>query len=146
VLHFLANGAKWAGEGERHADLDGVYGTGDARESRCGESGGDEAATGDAGHCWGPPLFGTSAFPVAAEAMADGGLVQCRVELVKPMSIVGAYRPPYVTLAKARAQGTRTEQGTWMKQPCVYILASQRNGTLYIGVTSDVVRRVWQHR
>src|SRR6187455_499981 len=32
------------------------------------------------------------------------------------------------------------------KQPCVYILASKRNGTLYIGVTSDLVKRVWQHR
>ena len=32
------------------------------------------------------------------------------------------------------------------KQPAVYILASQRNGTLYIGVTSDLVQRVWQHR
>jgi putative endonuclease len=28
----------------------------------------------------------------------------------------------------------------------VYILASQRNGTLYVGVTSDLARRVWQHR
>jgi putative endonuclease len=28
----------------------------------------------------------------------------------------------------------------------VYILASKRNGTLYVGVTSDLVRRVWQHR
>ncbi|HMD65191.1 MAG TPA: GIY-YIG nuclease family protein [Stellaceae bacterium] len=32
------------------------------------------------------------------------------------------------------------------KRPCVYILASQRYGTLYVGVTSDLVRRVWQHR
>ena len=33
-----------------------------------------------------------------------------------------------------------------MKQPCVYILASRRNGTLYTGVTSDLVKRVWQHK
>ena len=28
----------------------------------------------------------------------------------------------------------------------VYIMASQRNGTLYIGVTSNLLQRVWQHR
>ena len=33
-----------------------------------------------------------------------------------------------------------------MKDPCVYILASGIRGTLYIGVTSDLVKRTWQHR
>ncbi len=33
-----------------------------------------------------------------------------------------------------------------MKQPCVYILASKRNGTLYVGVTSNLVQRVWLHK
>ena len=28
----------------------------------------------------------------------------------------------------------------------MYILASKRNGTLYIGVTSDLVQRIWQHK
>jgi putative endonuclease len=33
-----------------------------------------------------------------------------------------------------------------VKQPCVYLLASRRNGTLYAGVTSDLVKRVWEHK
>ena len=32
------------------------------------------------------------------------------------------------------------------KQPAVYILASRRNGTLYVGVTSDLVKRIWEHK
>jgi putative endonuclease len=32
------------------------------------------------------------------------------------------------------------------KQPAVYILASRQNGTLYTGVTGDLVKRVWEHR
>jgi putative endonuclease len=31
-------------------------------------------------------------------------------------------------------------------QPSVYILASKRNGTLYTGVTSNLVKRVWEHK
>ena len=33
-----------------------------------------------------------------------------------------------------------------MKQPAIYILASQRNGTLYTGVTSNLVERIFQHK
>jgi len=32
------------------------------------------------------------------------------------------------------------------RQPSVYILASKRNGTLYTGVTSNLVKRVWEHK
>jgi len=32
------------------------------------------------------------------------------------------------------------------RNPCVYILASKPHGTLYIGVTSDLPARLWQHR
>ena len=32
------------------------------------------------------------------------------------------------------------------KHPAVYILASKENGTLYVGVTSDIIKRVWEHK
>ena len=51
--------------------------------------------------------------------------------------------PPFVVPAKA---GTQCLMSTASKQPCVYILASHRNGTLYVGVTSNLLQRVWQHK
>lgn len=33
-----------------------------------------------------------------------------------------------------------------MKQPAVYLLANQKNGTLYVGVTSNLIQRIWQHK
>ena len=32
------------------------------------------------------------------------------------------------------------------KRPCVYMLANKRNGSLYVGVTSDVIKRIWEHK
>ena len=31
-------------------------------------------------------------------------------------------------------------------QPCTYMLSSHKNGTIYIGVTSNLTQRIWQHR
>jgi len=33
-----------------------------------------------------------------------------------------------------------------MRQPCVYIMTNRPNGTLYVGVTTDIARRAWEHR
>ncbi len=32
------------------------------------------------------------------------------------------------------------------KQPAVYILASKKNSTLYTGVTSNLIKRIWEHK
>ena len=43
-----------------------------------------------------------------------------------------------------------TDQGTFregkMKQPCVYMMANRRNGTIYTGVTSNLPKRAFEHR
>jgi len=38
------------------------------------------------------------------------------------------------------------KEANMQRQPCVYLLASKRNGTLYTGVTSNLVKRIWEHK
>jgi len=42
--------------------------------------------------------------------------------------------------------GPHAQRMPTKRNPCVYILASGHYGTLYIGVTSDLLKRLWQHR
>ena len=47
---------------------------------------------------------------------------------------------------RPREGGDPVSLRTLDKYFCVYMLASQRNGTLYVGVTSTLAQRVWQHK
>jgi putative endonuclease len=64
--------------------------------------------------------------------------------------VVAGARSTNVIPAEAGTQSTEQQwaaiNGAMAKQPCVYILASRRNGTLYIGVTSDVLWRISLHK
>jgi hypothetical protein len=57
-----------------------------------------------------------------------------RTHLERVQASLHQYLSTHVIPAKAGIQ-----EGE-MRQPCVYILASQRNGTLYTGVTSDLIK------
>jgi hypothetical protein len=58
-----------------------------------------------------------------------------------------AYLPSFIpAMPVIPAQAGIQHTSSNMKQPTVYIMASQRNGTLYVGVTSNLVQRVWQHK
>jgi putative endonuclease len=52
----------------------------------------------------------------------------------------------YRLIRHSRAGGNLDHVNATPMQPCVYMLTSHRNGTLYIGVTSDLIKRVWQHK
>jgi putative endonuclease len=51
----------------------------------------------------------------------------------------------YTTVVPGLDPGTHWRRRVAMPY-YVYILASRKNGTLYIGVTNDIARRVWEHR
>ena len=51
-----------------------------------------------------------------------------------------------VGLEKVIAIIAKDVAGSKSMQPCVYILSSKRNGTLYVGVTSNLIKRVWEHK
>ena len=53
---------------------------------------------------------------------------------------------PYFWSSHSPAKAEIQKVNIMDKQFFVYILASKRNGTLYTGITSDLVKRVWQHK
>lgn len=55
-------------------------------------------------------------------------------------------KPTLARHSRGSKRESRLAYRSLMKFPCVYILANKPNGTLYIGVTSDLVSRCWQHR
>jgi putative endonuclease len=54
--------------------------------------------------------------------------------------------PVNPVISTLRTCQTFIPKGVSMKHACVYIMASAPNGTLYVGVTSQPVTRVWQHK
>lgn len=60
----------------------------------------------------------------------------------------GSRAEPGIQLFEVVVPGPRNLGGYYgpVRQPIVYILASNPSGTLHVGVTSDLIKRVWQHR
>jgi len=63
---------------------------------------------------------------------------------IRPLSC--HHRPSILCHHPARPDDPGDDPRKMKKNYYVYILASKRNGTLYIGITADLVKRVWEHR
>lgn len=84
---------------------------------------------------WGRQNLCLSSYVIAAEAAIHGG---CR----------GAHARSWARAIPGHfpdVGGGSIGQSLPMKRPCVYILASERDGILYVGVTSDLWQRMAQH-
>ena len=55
-------------------------------------------------------------------------------------------QPAVIARNPGLGPGDEATQGCHVKTLAVYIMASRRNGTIYTGVTSNLVQRIWQHK
>ena len=61
-------------------------------------------------------------------------------------SVIPAHAGIHWTIRYGNLHTSGSPAIIYMRIPCVYLLASKRGGTLYIGVTSDLKQRVWLHK
>jgi putative endonuclease len=81
---------------------------------------------------------GTAHVVIASEAKQPRGRASNRLDFF----VSFAASLPFAPRASSNGRGAMRQE----RAPAVYILASQRNGTLYTGVTSDLLKRVSEHR
>jgi hypothetical protein len=78
-----------------------------------------------------------------SEAIQTAGLLDCFVGTALPGRVIARRAAPW----RSRYRCARNDgEANPMKRPAIYIMANKRNGTVYTGVTSNLVQRVSQHK